>query len=152
MASAAEALVIAVRANLPAPVDVRDALVGQGFDVEWQPFGPDVDELNAYVGPRGDPNADSFLSISTQPLADAERGDLARRATEQLGEGGASSIRGADALVRVSVTPGSELDWRRAFETVLGAVGSAPGAVVYLVNEDEYLDAAEVSRRMEREA
>ena len=148
MAAAAEALVMLPRSALPAPVDLRGTLSERAFDVEWQPFGPAVEELNAYVVPRGDANADAFVSISTQPLGEAERDDLLRRATAQLGTA-AEPIRQADTLVRVSATAGDELDWKGIFETLLAAIASRPQAVTYLVNEDEYLGADEVARRAE---
>lgn len=148
MAVAAEALVTLPRSALPAPVDLRDALTRHSFDVEWQPFGPEVDELNAYVVPRGDASADAFVSISMHSLGEAEREDLLRRATAQLGAG-AAPIAQADTLVRVSATPGNEFDWKGVFETLAAAIGTRPHAVTYLVNEDEYLGADDVVRRME---
>jgi hypothetical protein len=148
MAAAAEALVMLPASALPVAVDLRETLARHALDVEWQPFGPAVDELNAYVVPRGGANADAFVSISTQPLGEAERDDLLRRATAQIASA-AEPIENADTLVRISATAGDELDWKRVFEKLVGAIASTPQAVTYLVNEDEYLGAGEVARRME---
>jgi hypothetical protein len=150
MAEAVEALAALPRDRLPSASAVQKAVEASGLDLAWQPFGEEADAPNAYVTARGG-EGDAFLSVSTQRLTDDERSDLAKRAARQTSATGWPGSTSADTLVRLAATAGPEFDWRRAFSVVLSAiVADAPDALVYLVNEDEYLAGADVAARVGR--